>query len=234
MAIIDFHSHILPAIDDGARNVETSLKMIKASKAQGVDVMLATPHFYADENRIENFLENRANAFAKIKPELEKVDAPKILLGAEVAFFEGISRASDVEKLAIEGTSNLLLEMPFRKWTDADVAEVETLINKGHFHIVVAHLERYMRINGNEPYIKNLMELPVSIQINAESLLDWHGRGRLLKMFKKNQAHLLGSDAHGMNRRPPNLMAGREILEKKAGASCLNRIDELGAQLLNL
>ena len=52
MQIIDFHSHILPGIDDGARNVQTSLSMLDMVAAQHVDVMIATPHFYASRDRI--------------------------------------------------------------------------------------------------------------------------------------------------------------------------------------
>ena len=48
MGVIDFHSHILPGIDDGSRNVETSIGMLRMCKEHGVDTMIATPHFYAD------------------------------------------------------------------------------------------------------------------------------------------------------------------------------------------
>ena len=59
MEVIDFHSHVLPGIDDGSRNIETSIEMLRLSRNAGVDRMIATPHFYADEDRIEHFLEKR-------------------------------------------------------------------------------------------------------------------------------------------------------------------------------
>ena len=62
MCVIDFHSHILPGIDDGARNLETSLAMLDMAKAAGTDVMLATPHFYASRDRIDTFLQRRETA----------------------------------------------------------------------------------------------------------------------------------------------------------------------------
>ena len=49
MEVIDFHSHVLPGIDDGSRNIETSIEMLRLSRNAGVDRMIATPHFYADE-----------------------------------------------------------------------------------------------------------------------------------------------------------------------------------------
>ena len=55
--IIDFHSHVLPGIDDGSDDVATSLAMLEASRAQGVDVVIATPHFYAEKEKMDSYLE---------------------------------------------------------------------------------------------------------------------------------------------------------------------------------
>ena len=84
----------------------------------------------------------------------------------------------------------------------------------------------------NKEYIEELMSLPVTIQINAESLSDWKQSHTLIKMFKRGQAHILGSDCHGIHHRPPNLMEGRQILGKKAGEACIRRLDEYGMDLL--
>lgn len=231
MEVIDFHSHVLPGIDDGSKNIETSMKMLQTSKASGVDRMIATPHFYADCDRIERFLERREQAYLSIADKLSD-DTPKLLLGAEVAFFEGISQAEKIEALTIDDSNLMLLEMPFRTWRQSDIAEVKQLIYKRNFSLIIAHLERYMKKTENRKYISELMELPVTIQINAESLLDCKQSRTLLRMVKKGQIHVLGSDCHGMHHRPPNLMEGRQVIEKKAGADCLKRIDETGNRLL--
>ena len=89
MKIIDFHSHILPNIDDGSDSVETSLLMIDAMLNQGVDTVVATPHFYAHKDRIETFLQKRQNAFEALKKSLPNVSL-NIVVGAEVAYFSGI------------------------------------------------------------------------------------------------------------------------------------------------
>ena len=59
MGVIDFHSHILPGIDDGSRNVETSIGMLWMCKEHGVDTMIATPHFYADSNTVERIQDRK-------------------------------------------------------------------------------------------------------------------------------------------------------------------------------
>lgn len=231
MAIIDMHCHILPGVDDGARDVETSLAMLEASRAQGVQYMVATPHFYATRDRVDTFLDRRREAWETLTSRMG-ADYPGIVLGAEVAFFRGISRAERLEALKIEGTDCLLLEMPFRPWSEDDVDEVSEILEKRGYTIILAHIERYLAMRGNADYIGNLLELPVLAQINAESLLDWRQRGKLIKMVRNGQVHLLGSDCHGIHHRPPNLGEGREILRKKTGTEYLDRIDWRSEELL--
>ena len=235
MAIIDFHSHILPGIDDGARNLEVSLAMLEKIREQKIDYMAATPHFYASQDRIEKFLTNRErawDAFYNVIQQKNIIDRPKFLLGSEVAFFDGISRADETEKLTLGNTDILLLEMPFEPWTDRNIKEVKYLIEERKFRILLAHLERFIWIPGNKKAVRKILELPVYVQINAESFLDWKHRRTLIKMFRDGTAHVLGSDCHGIHRRVPNLAEGRAVLEKKAGAELLHKIDQRGQELL--
>ena len=232
MSVIDFHSHILPGIDDGSRNVDTSIGMLRMSREHGVDVMIATPHFYADSNRVERFVENRQRAYEQVMT-CRAADIPQIMMGAEVAYFTGISRAEKVDALRIQGTDIMLLEMPFVTWSDSVVQEVRDLIEKRHFHIILAHIERFLDIPGNRSYVKQILELPVTVQVNAETLTDFRQRGRVMKMFKKDQAHIIGSDCHGMHHRMPNLWLGRQALEKKLGPDILKRVDDYGETLLD-
>lgn len=76
------------------------------------------------------------------------------------------------------------------------------------------------------------MELPVTIQLNAECLLDWRHRHTLLKLLKEGRAHVLGSDCHGAHHRVPNLAEGRAVIEKKLGRSILDQLDQRGTTLL--
>jgi len=232
MALVtDFHTHVLPGIDDGARDVGTSLDMVRAIGAQGVQCLVATPHFYATRDRIDRFLNRRQLAWEALQRQLPSC-LPRIVLGAEVAFFRGISKAKEIEALEIEGTNAMLLEMPFRRWSEEDVNEVASLIKRRGFDIVLAHIERYMMMQENRNLVERILEMPVKVQINAEGLLDWRQRGKLAKMVKAGRVHLLGSDCHDMGRRPPNLGAGREVLLRKAGQDCLDAIDVFSERLL--
>lgn len=231
MLIIDFHSHILPGIDDGSRNAEVSVEMLHTSEKQGVDMIIATPHFYASRRSVEEFLERRQNAYEALKEHLAE-GMPALKLGAEVAFFPGISRAEKIDALTVEGTNLLLLEMPFEPWTDAQMQEVKSLIKEGKFRLILAHLERYMAIPENRKKIAELQKLSVYVQMNAESFLEWRKRRSLSKMIDTSCTYLLGSDCHGIHHRVPNLAEGRAAVEKKLGIEFLRKIDETGNSLL--
>ncbi|MDE6024395.1 MAG: capsular polysaccharide biosynthesis protein [Lachnospiraceae bacterium] len=227
MDVIDFHSHVLPGIDDGSRNLDTTAGMLGMCYDNGVKMMIATPHFYAEHDRIEVFLERRQKAYEQVMS-LQLERSPKLRLGAEVAYFKGISKAEKIPLLTIQDTDIMLLEMPFYTWDKSVITEVKELIEKRHLRLIIAHLERYIKLSGNKSAVADLLELPVIIQINAGSLLDWKQRGALLKLFKTGKAQLLGSDCHGMNHRPPNLWLGREVIKKKLGDDVLKKIDEVG------
>ena len=229
--IIDFHSHIIPGIDDGSRDVETSLEMLRRSAGQGVGTMVATSHFYAARDRVEDFLDRRQRAWESLAAQMTE-DLPRVVLGAEVAFFRGIEGAAQIDALRIQGTNAMLLEMPFRPWTQEDVDAVDALINRRGFDIILAHIERYLPMRDNRRYVDQLLEMPLRVQINAESLADWRQRGKLIRMYKDGHAHLLGSDCHGLHRRPPNLNLGREALERKLGKAFLDEMDRAGEQIL--
>lgn len=233
MPVIDFHSHILPGIDDGSKDLETSLEMLRMSAAQGVTDMVATPHFYASKEGFETYLEKRIHAFETLCAS-RTPDMPRIRLGAEVAFFKGISQAEKIEELAEQTGRILLLEMPFMEWTDRDIQEVERMASCGRYTLMLAHLERYMGMSENKKKLKQLLEFPAVVQINAESLLDWKKRGKLVRMFRKGQAEVLGSDCHGIHHRQPNLANGREVLEKKLGCEFLEQMDAQGSRLLRI
>ena len=231
MAAIDFHTHILPRIDDGSKNREMSIQMIADTANAGIAYVVATPHFYADQMRIHSFIERRDRAYRVIADDLDKAGI-RMIPGAEVAYFSGMHRAEDLEKLCFGygNTRIMMLEMPFRAWTANDLDEVEMLI-RGGYHIMIAHLDRFYQFQTDKGMIPALMELPVTIQINAEALLNHKTRGQMLKLFKAGKAHVLGSDCHNITGRPQNIGVVRQIIAEKYGNEKLKQIDRYGLEL---
>lgn len=229
--VIDFHSHFLPCIDDGSKSVKMSLDMLRIMKEQNINTVVATPHFYADENRIDDFFNNREKAYSSIKAEIEKIGI-NIKLGAEVTYFQGISKADEIKKLTTEGTSILLLELPFDKWGESVIEEVYYLVHKRKFTVVLAHLDRYLSISENKKYIKKLIKMPLVVQINAGSFLDNKRKKKTVSLIKKCDKIVLGSDCHNLTSRKPNLLDCRNIIIGDLGEKAILNIDKYGEEIL--
>ena len=228
--MIDFHSHILPGIDDGSKNAEMSLQMISSLASQGVDTIAATSHFYATERTPQRFLQRRAEAYDRLKAVLPQ-DAPRILLGAEVLYFPGINHMEELPQLCLEGTDILLLEMPFTAWNERMIREVDELSRSGVCRIMMAHIERYYFKQPVSVW-DSFLDQGILMQSNAEFFLSFRTRHKALKMLKEGRIHLLGTDCHNMSSRAPHMAEARELIRKRLGDETLEEIDALGEALL--
>ncbi len=225
--VIDFHTHILPGIDDGSASVEETVKMLELEKAHGIERIIFTPHFYASCDRLERFLERRSNALEQIKPILEqRNDLPKVALGAEVEFFEGMSDCEFLYQLAISGTNCILIEMPMKRWTEDMFSELEGIYQKQRLIPIIAHLDRYIQKFRKYVRPESLLSLPVVIQANAEFFIQNSTRRKALKMLSMDQIHLLGTDAHNLEDRCPNMNEALAIIRKSIGERPINRIGQ--------
>lgn len=230
---IDFHTHILPGIDDGSRNVEMSLRMLAAQREQQVDEIVATPHFYAQKDSVEEFLLRRQRSYEKLKTAMEENGFDqKLYLAAEVYHFQGIGSAGMIPKLCVEGTQTLLLEMPFAQWDSAIYADVEKLVRHQKLKVVLAHIERYYEFQKKKEIWNAVMELPVYRQMNAGVFLNWKKRHKAFSIVKEAGSIILGSDCHNTDTRRTNLATGRVVLAKKFGENFLQGADRLAEEVL--
>lgn len=222
--MLDFHIHVLPAMDDGSRDAAMSLKMLEQSAADGVDTVAATSHFYAGDNAPAQFLARRRRAYDALLEAMEGTDGlPRLLLGAEVRFFNGISAVEELDALCLEGTNLLLLEMPFVPWTDRMLREVSAIGRRG-IRPVAAHIERYMDIQPRKT-MERFFELETLIQCNGAFFLSKKTGRKALRMLQNRQIHFLGSDAHNLTSRPPDLGAALAVIENKLGRSALLHLE---------
>lgn len=228
--MIDFHSHVLPGIDDGSRSVEMSLQMLEALKKQGVDTVCATSHFYATQRSPTRFLQRRSEAYEALKAALPE-DAPAIQLGAEVLYFPGISHMAELPQLCLEGTKLLLLEMPFESWTEYMIREVAELARASEFKILMAHIERYYFQQPVSVW-DDFLDQGILMQSNAEFFLPFSSRGKALRLLKEGRIHLLGSDCHNMTSRAPRMDEAAKRIRRRLGEETLSEIDELGRYFL--
>lgn len=233
--MIDFHTHILPRIDDGSASSQESLRLLDVEQQQGVEKIVFTPHFYAQKDSITNFLHRREKAYQRLLSQINKkeIGSIRFYIGAEVYYFSGIGKADMISELCIQGTNNLLIEMPFAQWDENVVEDLKSLIDKHKLTLIIAHIERYYPFQRDKKYWEEVFDLPVFTQINAESFLSWKTRRRVFQ-FLKSGTHrvILGSDCHNMKVRRPNLQEGRKVIADKLGMEYLQEIDALGERIL--
>lgn len=231
--ITDFHSHILPGIDDGSRSVEESLGMLRMEARQGVGRIVATPHFYPHQNSPAEFLERRAESACVLQEALaQEPPLPQIHLGAEVYFFQGISDCEQLRELTIDKNSYILIEMPMPPWTDRMYRELQDIHYKQGLNPIVAHVDRYIRPFKTYDIPSRLAQLPVLVQANASFFRDRFTRSMAMRMLRGGQIHLLGSDCHNLTTRVPNLDQAVQLIEKQLGQEALQWIRSNGDEVL--
>jgi protein-tyrosine phosphatase len=231
--ITDFHSHILPGIDDGSRSVEESLEMLRMEAAHGIRRIVATPHFYPRQNAPEEFLERRAESARRLFEAASRESSlPQILLGAEVYFFSGISDCEQLRELTIDQNGCILVEMPLSPWTDRMYRELQDIHSKQGLIPIIAHVDRYIRPFRTYGIPDRLAELPVLVQANAGFFQDRFTRPMAMRMLRNGQIHLLGSDCHNLTSRAPNLDQTIRLIEKKLGQEAIRWIRSNEDQIL--
>ena len=194
---IDFHSHILPGCDHGSRHRSTSCAQLELAAEAGIETICATSHFYPEVKNVRDYLERRDASYSALMEYLPSnmrnfEKAPRIILGAEVLICNGIARLPDLEKLCLEGTNVLLLEMPFTHWTESHFESVEELLERKDIRPVIAHADRYQPDD-----IDRLLDYEIPLQLNVDSLCSLFMPKQLKSWIEYGHVCALGSDIHG-------------------------------------
>lgn len=233
--MVDFHSHILPGIDDGSTCVEESVEMLRMEGEQGITLVAATPHFYARHDDPQAFLARRDEAERLLRREMEKYpNLPELITGAEVAFFRGMSDSDILPQLTLRGRNYILVEMPPAPWPEEYFRELEDIWVKRNIQPVIAHIDRYIGPLRSFGLPGRLARMPVLVQANGSFFLEKRTAALAMKMLKADQIQLLGSDCHNLSSRKPNLGDAVKRIQEKNGTALLTRIQEYERQILGL
>lgn len=231
--VVDFHTHVLPGIDDGSASIEESLALLRMEAEQGVRRVVATPHFYAQVDAPKPFLERRAVAVSRLREAMEAFpELPPVSVGAEVHYFPGICDADILPELTIDNGSHILIEMPMAQWTDRMYRELEKIHEHFGLTPIVAHVDRYIGPMQTYGIPESLMQLPVVIQANTSFFLRFSTKRLALRMLEKGQIHLLGSDCHNLKDRPVNIRQAVDLIGKKLGQEAVERINDFERRIL--
>ena len=204
--MFDLHCHILPGMDDGARNAAVSRALLERERADGVKGVVFTPHFYAERESAERFLRRREAAAQAAAPLCETVGM-RWRVGAEVAYTPFLADM-EPERFAFSGTPYLLLELPFL-FEPPDVEGLIARLVSGGLTPILAHIERYSYIAEDPARLYRWVRSGALAQVNASWLLESRQSVRCVRQLDRwGLVHLAASDTHSEHRRPPELAAG--------------------------
>lgn len=231
--MIDFHSHVLPCVDDGSASLEESIAMLRAEAEQGITHVVATPHFYAHRDTPEKFIQRRQEAELRLREQMDKIGSlPGLTMAAEVYFFPGISDWDILSELTIGNNGYILIEMPPAQWSERAWRELAEIPYKQGLTPVIAHVDRYIGPLRTYGIPRRLEELPVLVQANAEFFCNGFTAPLAMRMLRQEQIHLLGSDCHNMTSRKPNLGDAMSRIRSRLGEDSLQRILDCAQHVL--
>ena len=221
--MIDIHSHILPGIDDGARNLDESIAMCRLAAADGASVIVATPHLrhsrYWNDDRpaLEALWRELRDQVAEEEFELEVLLGGEISVGSES--LDEIVRMPDGDLLPLCGGHYLLLELDWHGLGPDPLEMVHEVTILG-WRPVIAHPERVAWLAQDHELVAAMIEHGAYMQLTAMSLTGEFGsqaRERSEALLDEGLVHFISSDAHDQKHRPPGLSAARDLVGERYG-----------------
>lgn len=233
---IDIHSHILPGVDDGAKDMEMTIQMVDAVYSQGIRTMIATPHYYP--GHIKYSRESLEDTYWKTVSAIREKYSDFILLPGNEIYYrdEVVDKLNNKRIFTLAGSRYILLEftpdVQYRRITEA----VRRCVDSGYYPIL-AHIERYRCLWKNDKNIGELIRTGAYMQVNAENFMGgffFREKRFCLKLIQNGLVHFIGSDCHNMHDRSPNLKQAMDYLEEKLTSGVFQKIAvENPARLLN-
>ena len=224
--MLDIHSHILPAVDDGAKTTEESLQILTEMYRQGITDVIATPHFYPLEDNLEDYLSITRKAFSLLKEKTENKKVPNIFLGCEILYYSGISKASELKHFTLNGSCFLLLELTPDLINDNLFDELLYLKEERNIVPIIAHIERYKTAKKYRKFIEFVKKNGIPSQVNATSFFRKDYLKTLDKLFSENVVTFIGTDSHSVDRRPPFMDIALEKIAQKYGNETKEKLIE--------
>ena len=214
--IVDIHSHIIPGIDDGSKNMEMTLEMIRNAEKEGIKEMVATPHYlleYGEATIID--VKNHVKEINMLL-ENEKIDV-KIYSGQEVYFTEKIIEDYLEGNIGtINDSRYMLIEFPMDKF-DENTFDILYELQVRDIVPIIAHPERYKFFIEKPSLINEFINQGYLFQVNAGSIEGKFGQNvkKTTDLFLTNNIYnFIGSDAHNIKSRNTGLKNAMDLIEK--------------------
>lgn len=225
--VTDIHCHILPGVDDGAKNMDQSKEMLDIAYEEGIRIMIATPHHMPEDedNASPEVIQEKVTQLQAYVDE-QGYDMT-ILPGNEVYFYSEAPELLEEGKInTMAGTDYVLVEfspMDEGRYIRNSLAELQ---NMG-YEPIIAHVERYDSLCKDFDRITELRDMGILIQVNVASIMGDFGKPMKAvaeKLLKKQMVDFIGTDAHSSGRRAPRVKECAEYLYKKYPAAYVDKI----------
>lgn len=214
MFYTDYHCHLLPGMDDGAKTPAMAAEMLSQLEQQNVSRVFGTPHYFHHRESVASFLARRQEA-ARLLQEAAPQSPVRLSLGAEVALERDISTDDDLPKLALDGSQYILIEMPYTDYRPWMGEEIHNIAARFQVTPVIAHIERCLDWYTSDQ-MQELLAVPGTIrQVNCDSLSSRSRLKFILSLIKEGSPVLFGTDSHNLDRRAPSADWLPRVLMKK-------------------
>lgn len=217
--MIDLHCHMLPGIDDGAPDIDVSLRMARMAVDDGIQTTACTPHI------MPGIYDNRGEDIRRAVGDLQRVldeagIALKVVCGADAHLDSGLCEGLRSGRVpALNDTRYFLFEPPHHVAPPRLDHAAFDLMAAG-YQPVLTHPERLTWIEGHYDLMRRLMRAGVWMQITAGSLTGRFGRRPRYwaeRMVDEGLIHIIATDAHDLRKRPPLLAEAREAVAERVG-----------------
>ena len=224
--MIDFHSHILPQIDDGSKSYNETIEMLEEAKNAGFEKIISTSHY------IEKYYEINEEQRLQLLKNINFQDI-KLYLGSEIYVTnEIVQLLKDKKASTINNSRYVLYELPMHSKNINDKEIIYRLVENGYVPII-AHPERYSYVQEAPEYVEELAEMGALFQSNYGSIIGMYGekaKKTVKKLLKQNLIHFLGSDVHRPEQIYPKIPKILKKLNKIVSQEKLEELTTLNAQ----
>lgn len=223
--MIDTHCHILPGVDDGPETLAEALKMARKAVDQGITHLLCTPHY---NQRYRNVKQDILQAVSRLQKELDDRQIPLVLFeGQEVRISDTLVEEIKSDRILFTDVADtyLLVELPTKEVPVYSEQVLYDLRNLGHVPIIV-HPERNLAIQDDPGLLLPLLNLGCYTQLTAPSITGVFGerpQELAFELIETGCAHLVASDAHGVDKRDFYLKQAHSMIRKKCGVVTAGR-----------
>jgi protein-tyrosine phosphatase len=219
-SFVDIHCHILPGIDDGARDSTEAITMARLAVGSGIRSIVTTPH-HLPRSALTAAEEGRRRVMNLQRTVDEMKLALSLYPGQENPIHPDlIERFQEGEMLSLNETRYILVEPPFTRYPAHVEHALQTLQEMG-LTPIMAHPERNAQVQEDPEIVRRLVKRGVLMQVNTGSFLGHYGeksRKSASILLRRNLAHILATDAHHpFGNRVPNMAAGFEAVAREAG-----------------